>query len=100
MNALRNNLVLRFNDEEPVTRKKERTPEEAHQRNVREDDAFQNHPIIVAQINPNGQNIRVLQAELIRFLIRQIRRKNKKLVASIQQIADLKAENNTAQVTL
>merc|ERR1712186_202777 len=48
MKALRNNLVLRFNDEEPVTRKKERTPEEAHQRNVREDDAFQNHPIIVA----------------------------------------------------
>ena len=89
MRALRDNLVLRFDDEQPVMRSTERTLEEVEERDRREGEAFQNHPIIVAQRgNPRDQNIRMLQAELIRFLIRQIKRKNKKLVALIQQIAD------------
>ena len=96
MRALRDNLVLKFDDEQPVMRSTERTPEEVAERDRREAEAFENHPIIVAQRgNPHDQNIRMLQAELIRFLIRQIKRKNKKLVALSQQIADQDMANIT-----
>lgn len=96
MRALRDNLVLKLDDEQPVMRSTERTPEEVAERDRREAEAFENHPIIVAQRgNPHDQNIRMLQAELIRFLIRQIKRKNKKLVALSQQIADQDMANIT-----
>ena len=89
MRALRDNLVLRFDENRPIIRNSNQTPQEIEEANVREEDAYQNNEIIVAQRGElQGQNIRLLQAELIRFLIRQIKRKNKKLVALIQQIAD------------
>merc|ERR1719189_3008645 len=89
MRALRDNLVLRFDENRPIIRNSNQTSQEIEEANVREEDAYQNHEIIVAQRGElQGQNIRLLQAELIRFLIRQIKRKNKKLVALIQQIAD------------
>jgi len=89
MRALRNNLVLRFDEQRPIVMNTNRTTQEVTDANKREEEAYQNHPIILAQ-NDDAQskNIRTLQAELIRFLIRQIKRKNKKLVALTQQIAD------------
>ena len=89
MRALRDNLVLRFDDQRPIIMSTNRTAEEVAGANRREEEAYQNNPIIVAQSGElEGQNTRLLQAELIRFLIRQIKRKNKKLVALTQQIAD------------
>lgn len=89
MRALRNNLVLRFDEQRPIIMNSNRTTEELSQANKREEEAYQNNPIILAQNDETqSKNIRLLQAELIRFLIRQIKRKNKKLVALTQQIAD------------
>ena len=89
MRALRNNLVLRFDEQRPIIMNSNRTTEELSQANKREEQAYQNNPIILAQNDETqSKNIRLLQAELIRFLIRQIKRKNKKLVALTQQIAD------------
>ena len=89
MRALRNNLVLRFDEQRPIIMNSNRTTEELLQANKREEEAYQNNPIILAQNDETqSKNIRLLQAELIRFLIRQIKRKNKKLVALTQQIAD------------
>merc|ERR1719350_2788281 len=89
MRALRDNLVLRFDEQRPIIMSTNRTTEEVMEANRREEDAYQNNAIIVAQTGDlEGQNIRLLQAELIRFLIRQVKRKNKKLVALTQQIAD------------
>ena len=89
MRALRNNLVLRFDEQRPIMMNSNRTTEELSQANKREEEAYQNNPIILAQNDETqSKNIRLLQAELIRFLIRQIKRKNKKLVALTQQIAD------------
>ena len=89
MRALRNNLVLRFDEQRPIIMNSNRTSEELSQANKREEEAYQNNPIILAQNDETqSKNIRLLQAELIRFLIRQIKRKNKKLVALTQQIAD------------
>ena len=89
MRALRNNLVLRFDEQRPIIMNSNRTTEELTQANKREEEAYQNNPIILAQNDETqSKNIRLLQAELIRFLIRQIKRKNKKLVALTQQIAD------------
>ena len=89
MRALRHNLVLRFDEQRPIIMNTNRTNEEVEEANRREQDAYQNNAIIIAQGQAlEGQNIRQLQAELIRFLIRQIKRKNKKLVALMQQIAD------------
>ena len=89
MRALRNNLVLRFDEQRPIIMNTNRTTQEVSDANKREEEAYQNHPIILAQNDDSqSKNIRTLQAELIRFLIRQIKRKNKKLVALTQQIAD------------
>ena len=89
MRALRNNLVLRFDEQRPIIMNTNRTTQEVTNANKREEEAYQNHPIILAQNDDSqSKNIRTLQAELIRFLIRQIKRKNKKLVALTQQIAD------------
>ena len=40
-------------------------------------------------MNPRNQHVHILQAELIRFLIQQIKHKNKKLVNLIQQVSDI-----------
>ena len=89
MRALRDNLVLRFDDKRPIITSSNRTADEVVEANRQEAEAYQNNPIIAAQSGElEGQNIKLLQAELIRFLIRQIKRKNKKLVALTQQIAD------------
>ena len=89
MRALRNNLVLRFDEQRPIIMNTNRTSQEVIDANKREETAYLNNPIILAQNDDSqSKNIRVLQAELIRFLIRQIKRKNKKLVALTQQIAD------------
>ena len=88
MRALRNNLVLRFDEQRPIVMNTNRTTQEVTDANKREEEAYQNHPIILAQNDAQSKKIRTLQAELIRFLIRQIKRKNKKLVALTQQIAD------------
>ena len=99
MRALRDNLVLRFDENRPIIRNSNQTPQEIEEANVREEDAYQNHEIIVAQRGElQGQNIRLLQAELIRFLIRQIKRKNKKLVALIQQIADQNSSDTRVEI--
>ena len=89
MRALRNNLVLRFDEQRPIIMNSNRTAVEVNEANKREEEAYQNNSIILAQNDGSqSKNIRLLQAELIRFLIRQIKRKNKKLVALTQQIAD------------
>lgn len=89
MRALRDNLVLRFDDQRPITMNTNRTVDEVGEASRREEEAYQNHAIMVSQRGDlQGQNIRLLQAELIRFLIRQIKRKNKKVVALTQQLAD------------
>ena len=89
MRALRNNLVLRFDEQRPIIMNSNRTAVEVNEANKREEEAYQNNSIVLAQNDESqSKNIRLLQAELIRFLIRQIKRKNKKLVALTQQIAD------------
>ena len=89
MRALRNNLVLRFDEQRPIIMNPNRTAAEVNEANKREEEAYQNNSIILAQSDgAHSKNIRLLQAELIRFLIRQIKRKNKKLVALTHQIAD------------
>ena len=89
MRALRDNLVLRFDEQRPIVMNTNRTIDEMGDASRREEEAYQRNAIIIAQNEDlQGQNIRLLQAELIRFLIRQIKRKNKKVVALTQQLAD------------
>ena len=91
MRALGSNLVLRFNEDEDPMIAIDRTAEEILARDQREAQAYHNHPTVVAcrrEGIEEDQNVRMLQAELIRFLIRQIKRKNKKIVALNQTIAD------------
>ena len=88
MRALGSNLVLRFDElKNPLINDLDGTPEEIAQAERRETEAFYNNSIVAAQReDPHGQNVYMLQAELIRFLIRQIKRKNKKVVVLTQYI--------------
>ena len=87
MQALGADLVLRYNYIVPSPSSNERTTEEVEHRDINVAESFQNLSIIAAQKgNPIDQNIHMLQAELIRFLISQIQKKNKKLVSLIQKM--------------
>ena len=68
----------------------QQTPDDVRQwdRKVKES-LMKYQQAISRKTTPTNQYISILQAELINFLIQQIKQKNKKLVSLIQQISEL-----------
>ena len=90
MENLRANLAWEMDPKNKNQNSGDKTPEEVKEWDRKVKEALNKHQQIVAKkLNPRNQHVHILQAELINFLIQQIKHKNKKLVNLIQQVSDI-----------
>ena len=90
MENLRTSLAWDWNAGNKNGSSGEKTPEEVKEWDKKVKEAVKKHEQVISQkLNPRNQHVHILQAELIRFLIQQIKHKNKKLVNLIQQVSDI-----------
>ena len=90
METLRANLAWEWDPSSKNENISDRTPEEVKEWDRMVKEALKKHQQAVElKLSPQNQRVHILQAELINFLIQQIKQKNKKLVNLIQQVSDI-----------
>ena len=90
METLRANLAWEWDPSSKNENISDRTPEEVKEWDRMVKEALKKHQQAVElKLSPRNQRVHILQAELINFLIQQIKQKNKKLVNLIQQVSDI-----------
>jgi len=88
--TLRANLAWESDPRSKNENSSDHTPEEVQEWDRKVKEALAQHQQAVElKLSPQNQHVHILQAELINFLIQQIKQKNKKLVNLIQQVSDI-----------
>ena len=90
METLRANLAWEWDPKSKNENISDNTPEEVQEWDRKVKEALKKHQQAVElKLSPQNQHVHILQAELINFLVQQIKQKNKKLVNLIQQVSDM-----------